>query len=179
MTDHPTQREPSTSKARLIVGGFVFIFAQSTILFIPLVSSLPVPEGWKPLISGLLVVGIPQVFTILSITILGKQGFNYLRSKLKGAWKQYVFRQTVSPVRYYIGLILFIFPLLFGWIVPYFPQLIPSYKSDRFTLNFIGDIMLVSSFFVLGGDFWDKVRSLFIPSAKANFSVNPNYSNSK
>ncbi len=171
MTDYPTQEEPS--KVRLIVGGFVFLFAQSTILFIPLVASLPVPTAWKPLISACLVVGVPQVFTILSITILGKPGFNYLRSKVKGALKQYVFRQTVSPLRYYIGLILFILPLLFGWIMPYFPQLIPSYQSDRFTLNFIGDLMLVSSFFVLGGNFWDKVRSLFIPSAKADFSVNP------
>jgi hypothetical protein len=176
MTDYPTQIE--TSKVRLIVGGFVFLVAQSTILFIPLVASLPLPTAWKPLISALLVVGIPQVFTILSIIILGKQGFNYLRSKVKGALKQYVFRQTVSPFRYYIGLILFVFPLIFGWIMPYFPQLIPSYESDRFTLNFIGDLMLVSSLFVLGGDFWDKVRSLFIPSAKANFSVNPDYSNS-
>lgn len=177
MRNYPTQKEPS--KVRLIVGGLVFMFAQSTILFIPLVPILPVPEIWKPIISACLVVGIPQVFTILSITILGKQGFNYLRSKAKGFLKHHVFRQTVSPFRYYIGLILFILPLVFGWIMPYFPQLIPSYESDRFTLNFIGDLMLVSSFFVLGGNFWDKVRALFIASAKADFSVKPNSFNSQ
>ena len=177
MINSSTQEEPP--KVRLIVGAFFFIVSQSTILFIPFVGILPFPSAWKPLISALLVVGIPQVFTLLSIIILGKQGFNYLRGKVKGVFKQYLFPYKVSSVRYYIGLILFIFPLLFGWIMPYFPQLIPSYQSDRFTLNFIGDIMLVSSFFVLGGNFWDKFRSLFIPSAQADFSVKLNSPNLK
>jgi len=29
--------------------------------------------------------------------------------------------------------------------------------------------MLILSFFVLGGDFWDKVRALFLHDAKAQF----------
>jgi hypothetical protein len=32
-----------------------------------------------------------------------------------------------------------------------------------------GDILFLTSIFVLGGDFWDKVRSLFIYNAKADF----------
>ena len=30
-----------------------------------------------------------------------------------------------------------------------------------------GDLLLLVSLFVLGGDFWDKLRSLFIHSARA------------
>jgi hypothetical protein len=30
-----------------------------------------------------------------------------------------------------------------------------------------GDVLLISSLFVLGGDFWDKVRALFVYDAKA------------
>ncbi len=32
-----------------------------------------------------------------------------------------------------------------------------------------GDIVLITSLFVLGGDFWDKLRSMFIYGAKASF----------
>jgi hypothetical protein len=31
--------------------------------------------------------------------------------------------------------------------------------------------MFVTSFFVLGGDFWDKIKALFIRSAKAQFGA--------
>ena len=32
--------------------------------------------------------------------------------------------------------------------------------------RFYGDILLISSFFVLVGDFWDKIWGLFIHNAK-------------
>jgi hypothetical protein len=31
------------------------------------------------------------------------------------------------------------------------------------------DLMFVSSLFVLGGEFWDKLRALFVHGAKARF----------
>jgi len=36
-------------------------------------------------------------------------------------------------------------------------------------VNIIGDTMLISSFFILGGDVWDKIRSLFVYRATATF----------
>ena len=32
-----------------------------------------------------------------------------------------------------------------------------------------GDLLLLTSLFVLGGDFWDKLRALFFHQAKAVF----------
>jgi hypothetical protein len=32
-----------------------------------------------------------------------------------------------------------------------------------------GDVVFVTSLFVLGGDFWDKLRSLFVHGARAVF----------
>ena len=37
-------------------------------------------------------------------------------------------------------------------------------------VSVIGDLMFITSFFILGGDFWDKIRSLFTLSAKAQFN---------
>jgi len=39
----------------------------------------------------------------------------------------------------------------------------------------IGDVMFVVSLFVLGGDFWDKVRALFVYDARGQiFDSQPN-----
>ena len=38
-------------------------------------------------------------------------------------------------------------------------------------VNVIGDLMFLASFFVLGGEFWDKVRALFLHEAKAQLPV--------
>jgi hypothetical protein len=40
-----------------------------------------------------------------------------------------------------------------------------TYETHRFIVSLIGDLMFVASLFVLGGDFWDKLRALFIHSA--------------
>jgi hypothetical protein len=53
-------------------------------------------------------------------------------------------------------------PLLFAWLGPYFARYIPGYETHRVIVSLAGDLMFVSSLFVLGGEFWDKVRSLFI-----------------
>jgi hypothetical protein len=177
MADFPDQTPPP--KSRLILGGFVFLLSQITVLLIPLVTTSTLSITWKTLITGLLIFGIPEVMIIIVIAILGKQGFRYLRSKVAGTLKRYLFPETVTPLRYYIGLVLFILPLFFGWIIPYFPNLIPNYEDHRFILSFMGDVMLVISFLVLGGNFWDKIRSLFIPSAKANFSTQNSHVDSK
>ncbi|MBW1773551.1 MAG: hypothetical protein JRJ82_11760 [Deltaproteobacteria bacterium] len=48
---------------------------------------------------------------------------------------------------------------------------IPGYEAFRFWISLVGDAMFVCSFFVLGGDFWDKVRALFIHGAKAQIPI--------
>jgi hypothetical protein len=43
----------------------------------------------------------------------------------------------------------------------------------RLIVNIGIDILFVSSVFVLGGDFWDKLRALFIYKAKVQFGPCP------
>jgi hypothetical protein len=62
---------------------------------------------------------------------------------------------------------MFLLPIFFGWLAPYAPHLIPKYEAHRFVVNLAGDLMFISSLFVLGGDFWDKVRALFMHGARA------------
>ncbi len=156
---------------RFPLGIVFFVLSLISPVFIPLVNATNLPVEWKTALSGLLVVGIPQLLTFLAIVFLGKSGFNYIKGRMFGFLKRYALPSAVSPTRYRIGLVMFLLPLLFGWLAPYAPQLLPGYEAHRFTVNFTGDLLLLASFFVLGGDFWDKVRALFIYEAKVQFPV--------
>ena len=43
-------------------------------------------------------------------------------------------------------------------------------ENNLLTYAIGGDILLVTSLFVLGGNFWDKIRSLFIYGAAVRFA---------
>ena len=166
----PTQAPP---RDRLITGTAVFVVGFASPLLVPLVARSDLSAGWKTTLSGLLLVGIPELFTLVAVAILGKAGFNYLTGGIKkwlGAFMaEHGPAQTVSAKRYKIGLIMFFIPILFGWAAPYVEHHIPGYESNQLLYAFIGDVLLVSSLFVLGGEFWDKLRSLFVHGATAEF----------
>ena len=151
---------------RLILGGAIFISGFLSPLLTPLVLASALPVGWKTAISGLLVFGIPEIFMIIAVAVLGKPGYNYLKGRLIGLLKKIAPPDEVSPTRYRIGLFLFVLPLLLGWLLPYFSHRIPPYEDYRFFINLAGDVMFLSSLLVLGGDFWDKVRGLFVHRAR-------------
>jgi len=67
------------------------------------------------------------------------------------------------------GLLMFCLPLLFGWLAPYISKWVPGLLSYPLPFAIGGDILIVVSLYVLGGEFWDKIRSLFIHDAKASF----------
>lgn len=38
----------------------------------------------------------------------------------------------------------------------------PGLRPNLWQAQLAGDLMLIASFFVLGGDFWNKLRALFV-----------------
>ena len=137
-------------------------------LLIPVVTRTSLATVLKAIISGLLAVGIPELFTVAAIAIMGKSGYNLIKERIFSFFKKHGPPDRVSLTRYRIGLAMFVLPIVFGWLGPYGAHQIPGYEAHRFTVNVIGDVMLISSLFVLGGDFWDKVRALFIYKAKSH-----------
>ena len=98
---------------------------------------------------------------------MGKSGFNTMKNRIFSFLKRHAPPDRVSLARYRIGLVMFVIPLLFGWLAPYLQKLIPQYEENRVLLAAAGDLVFVSSLIVLGGNFWDKVRSLFVHDAIA------------
>ena len=119
-------------------------------------------------VSGALLFSA-EILGIVSIAIMGKSGFTYIKTRVFSFLKQHAPPATVSSVRYRIGLVMFSIPILFAWVSVYIPEFILGFESNPATWALGGDILLVMSLFVLGGDFWDKIRALFVYDARANF----------
>jgi hypothetical protein len=155
------------------VGATVFAVGFASPLLVPFVARSELSAGWKTTLTGLLIAGIPELGMLIAVAIMGKPGFNYLTGGIKRHLGAFMARhgpaQVVSARRYKIGLIIFLIPILFGWIAPYAEHHIPGYESNQLVYAFVGDLLLVTSLFVLGGEFWDKLRSLFVHGATAEF----------
>lgn len=154
------------TKSRLILGGIVFVSGFISPLFIPLVLQSNWSAAVKSLISGVLALGVPEVFMVIAIAIMGKSGFHFLKEKIYGWMKKHGPPDRVSLMRYRIGLMMFTISILIGFALPYFWEKFEFINENLIAIIIIFDLNLIISIFILGGDFWDKIRSLYIYNAR-------------
>ena len=152
---------PQIPRSKLLLGSIILIVGFMSPLLIPLVVGSDLPLSYKNILSGLLAFGIPEIFMIIAIAIMGKQGFEFIKEKTFRYLKRFAPADEVSLTRYRIGLIMFSIPIIIGIILPYSTYYIPFFKEIPLWWYLISDIIFVSSFFVLGGNFWDKLSGLF------------------
>lgn len=112
---------------------------------------------------------VNKLMLLASVVLLGRPGFNRLKSRLVGAFQRHLMPDEVGPLRYGIGLVMFVVPLVFAWKAPYVTELMPVLGRHSTTAAIITDAIFVASLFVLGGGFWDKLRALFVRKASAVF----------
>lgn len=166
----PAATDPAM-KRRLVqgvavwVGGVVLCLA-----LIPVVNATDLSTALKATLNSILLLGAPKVFLFAAIGIMGKPGFAYLKSLIGGHLRRFAPPATVSPLRYRIGLIMFVVLILLGSLGPYIAHDAFAFRQDHpRVLAGIGDVLLLVSLLVLGGDFWDKLRALFVREAKVVF----------
>jgi hypothetical protein len=116
--------------------------------------------------SGAMLVAA-EVMLLAGAAIAGKDGFAFIKSKVFGLLKSYGPPKKVGRTRYLIGLIMFVVPFLLGWAAPYLGTYLPGFETHPLYYAVAGDALLIFSLFVLGGEFWDKLRSLFLHDAYA------------
>lgn len=160
---------PAPPKRRLFIGGAVFLIGFMGPAFVPLVAIADLSTEWKTALSGLLLLGIPELFMLIAVVILGRPGFEYFKGLLLKAITP---PAQVSRTRYRLGLVLFVLPLLLGWLMPYISPWLPGYSTHPVVYGVVGDAVLLISLWVLGGEFWDKLRALFIHDARAQVPRN-------
>ncbi len=147
---------------RFKIGVALIAFGWICPLFIPLVANSTLSTEWKTALSGFLLVVGPEALSLLAIAILGKDGFNYLKEKVFALLRRAAPSAKVSLARYRTGLAIWALLVVYGWLVSYAPHLVPGYSDNRIALNLTVDFVFIASLFVLGGDFWEKFRALFI-----------------
>jgi len=145
----------------LWIGGFFLP------LLIPLAAALPVPVATRAALSALLVFGLPQLLTVIAIALVGKSGLHYLIEQVSGAAKKLGPPAHVTRLRYRIGLVMLFLPLAAALLEPYLSLLVGDRHLPHWAHGAIGNTLFLTSFFVLGGEFWDKVKALFIYEARA------------
>ncbi|HEY6644060.1 hypothetical protein [Povalibacter sp.] len=158
-------------KRRLTLGVVVFIAGWVIgLALIPLVNRSGMTDALKATLSGVLLLVVPKVFLLIAVAIMGKPGFAYLKSLVGAYFRRFAPPATVSAARYRIGLILLITPIVLSSLGDYLSlYLIPLRQEYPYLIAMAGDLLILAGLFVLGGDFWDKLRSLFVHEAKAVF----------
>ncbi len=129
-----------------------------------------------PYLKGLILAAFwisAPVMKITSIAIMGKPSYLWIQYKFNHFYHHVAELHRVSKTRYNIGLVMFFLPFVPNYILAYSPNLFPDAYLLRSGIHFIFDLVVISGLFVLGGDFWDKLRALFIYTARAKFEDEP------
>lgn len=154
------------SQKRLVVGTVILVVGFLSPLLIPWVTSTSWSVGVKSFLSGFLAFGIPEIFMLIAIGIMGKPGYEFIKAKMAKVIKPLLPPDRVSRTRYRIGLVMFSIPILFGFSEPYLGHFFEGLKDVPIIFYMVFDLLFVGSLFVLGGDFWDKLRGLFDHDAR-------------
>ena len=107
-----------------------------------------------------------EIMIIPAVALMGKDNFERIWAGAMRHLKTLKPTGGVSKRRYTIGLYMLVVPTLYAWIASYAPSWLPENYVLRVWVNLGLDIVTLASLFVLGGDFWDKVRALFLHDAR-------------
>jgi hypothetical protein len=135
---------------------------------VPVVAGSGLTLGLRTALTGLIVI-VPLLTKVAAGAVMGKAGFNFLKEHALRFLRRFRPAQQVSPLRYRIGLILFVLPLVGGWLERFVPGVLIDGSESIILWCLLGDVVLITGLFVLGGEFWDKLKALFIYDAKVLF----------
>jgi fumarate reductase subunit D len=134
-------------------------------LCVVIVPALGLSTAHSAILAGALVAGAPEVLCILAVALLGKETFQYLVHRAKHALRRAVVDRPASKTRYYVGLAIVLLSWLPAYIYAYVPALMPGGGARIYILAAM-DLAFVASVFLMGGEFWEKVRRIFIYEGK-------------
>ncbi len=161
------------NKLRFYLGLLCYVIAWILPLSGFLVAQLDLSRVGKAAIISLVTMGIPEILVILAVVFLGKENLIIIKDKTLAFLKLLKPPTPVSRWRYRVGLAMFLLPLIAIYITAYIPHWLLVNPFLLLYVNLVADILFLSSLFVLGGDFWDKLRALFVYEAQVQFPATP------
>ncbi len=170
MSKEPSERPPATW--RIKIGFAIFVASIGWPVLVPVFPILGAPASVTVAFSGFMIVAA-EFMMIAGAAVAGKEGFAFIKSRVLGFLRPDGLPHPVSRTRYTIGLLMFAAPLAFGLASPYFGHHLPAFDAHQWIYAVAFDLLLLISLFVLGGSFWEKLRSLLKHDAYAVFPVRP------
>ena len=143
----------------LAVGGNVLFLTSAWIYW------MPWSAATKAAVWGVLFFA-PEVGTLAGAAIMGKENYERFKTAVFAWLHRIKPAGDIGPVRHRIGIVMFLLPIVPTYIQAYEPTWLPDSSSWRWIVKVIADVIFVASFFVLGGDLWDKLRALFLREAR-------------
>ncbi|MFC2149194.1 transporter suffix domain-containing protein [Candidatus Auribacterota bacterium] len=162
---------PIEKNWKFYTGISLFIFSYFPYLFAPFIPLLPVSHTAMISIAAISVTSAELIFFI-SILLLGKPFMVWMKAMAI----KYIFRGKAASapayfakIRHYLGVTLFCMSF-----IPYFVTEVAILIRDPqpHTLHIYlgvmlsGNALFIISLFVLGGDFWEKLKDLFVWQSK-------------
>lgn len=169
MSKHNTTHKEPVAVWRFKLGIIILVFGLfGPPALMPIVLSMDLSAAKMASITGAIVV-VCDLAILASAAVMGKDGYAFVKARFIGYWRLYGPPQSVSKARYYTGLVMVCLSVLMGWITPYASIWLSGYAGNEVRIAIAGDLLLLAGLFVLGGDFWDKLRALIKHDAKAQF----------
>lgn len=103
----------------------------------------------------------PEVGTLIGAAVMGKENYEMFRLKAAAIIRRIRPAGNVSLMRHYIGLGMFLLPLVPAYLQAFKPEWLPDSSPYRWQAMVVAHVVCIGGLFVLGGDFWDKLYALF------------------
>lgn len=145
----------------LFVYSFIpYVFTFLVLPFLPVSNVTAVSIATGLLISS-------EISFLLCVVLLGKPFIQVIKTKIKGIFRKKgeTHLKPVGKIRHVVGITM----LLVASIVPYSLTeiaLLLCYvekygHTDLINLLILGDVLFITSFFILGEEFWARLKKLF------------------
>jgi len=152
--------------------GFVIIslICPLIALLIPL---LGLSKSTTATLVGALLIGLPEVFIAIGAALAGKEAAHAVIGKVRALFRRKGPPKPVGRGRYNLGLILLVGSLVIGWVSVYVETGfgLGMSRETKVIAALALDVIMFAGFFILGGEFWEKFKTLFcwdIPAPSAD-----------
>ena len=88
MEDNNYTNHKTAKNSKLILGTIILVAGFLLPLIIPLVLASDLSTSGKSILSGLLAFGIPEVFMIVAVAVMGKKGYEFIKGKAINVFKK-------------------------------------------------------------------------------------------
>lgn len=154
-----------TANTRLILG-IAFAVGGNVLFFTSFwIAWMPWSTPFKTMLWSILFFA-PEVGTLIGVALMGRENYERFRAALYKFLGRIKPAGNVGPLRHRAGLVMFFIPLVPTYLQAYWPQWLPDSSPLRWQVKVAADVLFLASFFVLGGDFWDKLHALFTREAR-------------